>query len=179
MMGFAKRMTALVALSALAVGLGGCGGAKMWRGDVEVRPAAALVNQPGGAPTIRVDLVAVNDVDLGAWQARPMSKYWEPGDDLRASAEFKYTMTFTEGRTGAQTLAKKDAIWNEWKSRKAMHLLVLADLPGPHDDLPGDADERRIVLPLDSSRWPPNQKIRSVLKQAGVRCETPPKPPGQ
>jgi hypothetical protein len=157
-MGFAKRMTALVALSALAVGLGGCGGAKMWRGDVEVRPAAALVNQPGGAPTIRVDLVAVNDVDLGAWQARPMSKYWEPGDDLRASAEFKYTMTFTEGRTGAQTLAKKDAIWNEWKSRKAMHLLVLADLPGPHDDLPGDADDEPLAAESEDPDCPESSR---------------------
>ena len=178
-MGFSKRMTALAVAGALALGLGGCGGAKMWRGDVEVRPDAALVNQPGGAPTIRVDLVAVNDVDLNAWQAKAMSEYWEPGDALRTSAEFKYTMTFAEGRTGAQTLVKKDQIWNEWKSRGAMHLLVLADLPGSHQDLPGDTDARRKVLPLDSSRWEPNQKIRILLQRAGVRVETPPKPIGQ
>lgn len=179
MTGFMKRIAGLVVLGAVAVGLGGCGGSKMWRGDVEVRPDSALVNQPGGAPTIRVDLVGVNDVDLSAWQAKSMSEYWQPNDALRTSAEFKHTMTFTEGRTAPQMLAKKDPIWNEWKSRGAMHLLVLADLPGAHQDLPGDTDARRVVLPLDSSRWEANQQIKILLQRAGVRCETPPKPVGQ
>jgi hypothetical protein len=179
MMGLARRVAGFGLLAAMALGLGACGGAKMWRGDVEVRPDSALVKQAGGAPTIRVDLVGVNDVDLGAWQAKPMSEYWEPGDPLRASAEFKHTMTFAEGRTAPQTLTKKDPIWNEWKSRGAMHLLVLADLPGAHQDLPGDTDDRRVVLPLDSSRWEANQAIKILLQRAGVRCETPPKPVGQ
>jgi len=111
-----------------------------------------LKDENGVLKSIEVHIVAVNDVELPRWEHMSMSDYWEPDNPIRTSA-VKYVMTFGEGSPDSQVLAKSDPIWKTWlKQRKAKHLLVLAFLSGIKDQA-GMPDPRRIILPLDPSKW--------------------------
>jgi hypothetical protein len=107
-----------------------------------------------------------------------MSSYWEPGNPMRESA-VKYVMTFGASAAKEQILAKSDPIWQKWKERKATHLLVMAFLPGIKDQ-PGGADPRRIILPLDSSKWEKRYWGNDTIKvQLGAGGLTPLRQPNK
>ncbi|MCC6661563.1 MAG: hypothetical protein IT437_11835 [Phycisphaerales bacterium] len=165
----------------LAAGLGGCSGGPgaMGRYDIEVSMDPELAQQTGGAPQVRVDLVGVNDMDFSRWSGESMSGYWSSGSALRSeSRESRHEITFGPGNTGTKTLSKKDKIWDKWKAGRVMHLFVLASLPGVGmADRPGAEDGRRLILPLDSKRWPGTSVIKVLVQKSRVTCTTPPAPP--
>jgi hypothetical protein len=104
--------------------------------------------------SVDVHLVGINWSEKEQWENESMTKYWQPNNQLRESAK-KYTHVIRFGEEPCEKiLSKKEPIQKVWKRRKAKYLFVLADLPGLHQDLPGNADARRLQLPApDSVCW--------------------------
>lgn len=176
-MGMMKRLVVLVLVGYAAAAIGCAGGPRMGRYDVVVSMDPALVNEPGGAPSVTVNLVGVNDAEAEKWNAKNMNEYWTPNDPLRQdAASYAHVMQFGPGRSEPKTLSKDDPIWNTWSNSGAMHLFVLADLPGSHEARPGSADARRLVLPLDRRRWEAGKPIEIELQRSTIRLKTQMKP---
>jgi hypothetical protein len=151
-----------------AMGLG-CSGPHMSRHDVVVSMDESL-KVAGTTPTVRVDIVGIPDTEREQWAGKTINDYWRAGDGLRKDAVARKEMSFAAGRTESQTLKKTDSQWDEWAKRKAMHLVIIADLSG-------GTDGRRLILPLDSTRWKPEDKtIKIVVQSSRLRCDTDPEP---
>jgi hypothetical protein len=111
-----------------------------------------LRDKIGSVKTVEVDLVGVNESELERWKQMSVKEFWEPDNAIRAGAK-KYVMTFGQGNLPKQILVKKDPIWKIWiGDRKAKYLVVLAYLHWIKDQ-PGEADPRRVILPLEVEKW--------------------------
>jgi hypothetical protein len=98
--------------------------------------------------SVEVDLIGAIEREKAYWEAYPIDKYWEPGDPGRRAAE-KITIRLDDGQ--AKALPLPDPIWDQWLSRGAVYLVVIAHLPG---DFKGMArDPRREVLSLEAKHW--------------------------
>jgi hypothetical protein len=126
-------------------------------------------------PVIEVHLIGISEADHAQWSQYSMSRYWQPNDALRRSAN-KKVMSFGSGRPDVHVLTADDPIWKQWLSAGATRLYVLAFLPRHFDDAPGALDPRRRILPLDQCRWKRkrNQTIRLTLLPTEVRVDTKP-----
>lgn len=176
-----KAMAMAIGLGAAAIGVGCSSTDGMSRHDVTVALAPELTAPGSTTPSVRVDIVAVNPTEAARWESYSMSEYWSRPDSLRAGAD-RHEMAFAPGNTEPKTLKKSDPIWNTWggpdaSKRSGMQLFILADLPGSHQDLPGGQDDRRVVLPLDRSRWDGEEPIRITVLPTRLKSEASPKPP--
>jgi hypothetical protein len=163
----------LAGLISLASLLGGCATApkpQAYSIKVELDPALA-------GTSLQVDVMGANKVsDLPKWESYSVTEYWQPGNVARRDAR-KATMQFGRGRPESQILAANDPRWSEWMNTGAQYLVILADLPGSWTDRPGNADPRRVILPLDKSEWVKGTgTIEFVIQQSGIRLVTPKKP---
>ncbi len=167
-------VTAMVAVVSCV--LGGCG---MFGGgpkyDVMVSLDEAWTSG-GRAPTLEVDLVGANPSQAGQLRSASVSQYFSAGDPFRA-AQDKATLTFTSQDPSPKTLSKSDPIWAKWNAAGATDLFVLVNLPGIPDQ-PGDADPRRLILPLDPARWT-GRELDIAIRRSGPVVLTPQKPVGQ
>jgi hypothetical protein len=122
-----------------------------------------------------VDVVGVNPAGLSRWQEYSMSSYWKDGDPLRRDSKSdRFTFSFAEGQPLTQTLSVTNAQWNVWKAKGVTHLVVLAELPGPPDEKRGDANTRRLTLPLGECHWAKGTSTLNVLvQQSGIQVLTP------
>jgi hypothetical protein len=90
--------------------------------------------------SLQVDVVGANELsDLPKWQTYSVTEYWQPGNAFRRDAR-KATLAFGRGRPDTQSLAVDDPKWAEWLRTGALHLVLIADLPGPVSDQTGNAD---------------------------------------
>ena len=133
-----------------------------------------LRDKLGAVQSVEVNLVGVNETEFRRWEQMSMTKYWEPDNKIRLNAK-KHVMTFGQGHPNEQSLRKNAPIWREWLSdRKATHVFILGYLPWIRDDQPGDADPRRIILPLKVSQWEwylwGADTIRVQLGSGGITC---------
>lgn len=166
-----KRPHLFLAFAALLVG--GCATVpKPQAFSVSLTLDPALVGT-----SVQVDLVGANELtDLPKWQNYSVTEYWQPGNAFRRDAR-KYTAQFSRDQPNTQMLLVGDSIWREWLNTGALHLVIIADLPGANTDLPGNADPRRLILPLDKAIWPKGTTTLQVLVQeSGLRLLTPRKP---
>ena len=117
--------------------------------------------------SVEVHLVGVNRFEKDQWDQVSMTDYWTPGNRLRESAK-EYTKVIQFGKEPCErTLSKKDPIHKVWKKRKADYLFIMADLPGIFNDVPGNADERRLRLPAVNSKcWKVTEKTINIAIQA-------------
>jgi hypothetical protein len=164
-------LAALGVMSLMAVGCS-CAPAKL---NVTVSLDDAM-RQKLEARKIEVDIVALNSKQSDRWETYPMTKFWEPNDDLRESVD-SYKMIFDPAKADPQTLAKSDPHWAKWFANSGggdMQLYVLALLPGLYDDAPGDKDPRRQILPLGSCRWN-STDVKLLVQKDGIITITPPK----
>ncbi len=140
---------------------------------------AGLRDKIGAVQSIQVDIVGVNDVEFRRWQQVSMNEYWEPDNAMRRSAK-KVVMTFGEGYPSTQVLQDDNPIWKVWKDeRQATRLFILAYMPWIQADQPGDADPRRIILPLKPDCWEGwfgNNEIPVVVGSGGLTPLRQPKP---
>jgi hypothetical protein len=176
-----KATLAAIGIGMAAMGIGCSSTPGMSRHDVTVSLAPELTAPGAPLTSVRVDVVAVNSTEASRWENASMSEYWSKPDSLRNSGE-RYEMAFAPGNTGPKTLKASDPIWNRWGApnpaqKSGMMLLILADLPGAHQDMMGSQDDRRVVLPLDSNRWDGETPIHITVQQTRLRCDTPPKEP--
>ncbi|MHC5060821.1 MAG: hypothetical protein ACYTFK_07035 [Planctomycetota bacterium] len=138
--------------------------------------------------SVEVHLVGVNRFEKSRWESVSMTDYWKPGSDLRQSSKgYRQTVQFPiraetllKGETPClRSIAAKDKhpIWDIWKARSAEYLFVLADLPRgakKFEDLKGNADARRLCLPLSSGCWSKG-KIDISVEAANIVSLTIPK----
>ena len=138
--------------------------------------------------SVEVHLVGVNRFEKSRWESVSMTDYWKPGSDLRQSSKgYRCTIQFP---LKPETLLKdetpcrrnitekaKHPIWNIWKARSAEYLFILSDLPRgakKFEDLKGNADARRLCLPLRGDCWSKG-KIDLSIEAANVVSLTIPK----
>ena len=125
--------------------------------------------------TVMVDLLGANEIsDLPKWQRYSVTEYWQPGNVFRRDAR-KAAMEFGRDRPTVQTLAMTDPHWNEWLKTGAMHLVIVADIPGVVNDQAGNADPRRLIVPLDKAVWGKAEVIDIMVNESGLRLVTPKK----
>lgn len=153
--------------------LGGCAS-----GPQPQAYSVTLTLDPALAGTsVQVDLVGANELtDLPKWQSYSVTEYWQPGNPFRRDAR-KYTVQFSRDQPNTQMLLVGDSIWREWLNTGALHLVIMADLPGAVTDQMGNADPRRLILPLDKAVWDSKVGTLQVLVQeSGLKLLTPRKP---
>ncbi len=124
--------------------------------------------------SIQIDLIGANPVsDLPKWQTTSVTEYWQPDNAQRRDAD-KGVLQFGPGKPNVQTFASTDPVWNRWLSTGATYLVVLVDLPGISADREGNADPRRLILPLDVKKWPSDVKALELrVQESGIRLLTP------
>lgn len=132
------------------------------------------LDAPLQGSSVQIDLVGVNDTsDLPKWQTYSVTEYWQPGNPFRRDAR-KSTIEFGRGKPNTQGLLSTDPRWAEWLRTGALHLVIVADLPGAVTDQAGNADPRRVILPLDRAAWNSKTATLEVLVQeSGLRLMTP------
>jgi hypothetical protein len=138
--------------------------------NIEVRLDDAL---KGKCQT--VDVVGVNPAGLARWQDYSMSAYWKDGDPLRRDSKSeRIIFNFDEGKPLTQSLSVTNPQWANWRAKGVAHLLILAELPGHHDDKRSDSDDRRLTLPLGECHWAKGTNTLNVLvQQSGIQVLTP------
>lgn len=178
MRGMMKMALMLGLVASAAIGVG-CGSSGMGRYDVNVAldPAVATAQS---VPTIAVNIFGANSVEEARWASESMTNYWMPGGQLRQefAGQIK-EFNFGPGATQAQTLSRNDPIWETWQKHGAQTLFIVANLPGGHEDKPGAADSRRLILPLAKDRWQSGQAIQITVQRGRIRADTQPLPPKQ
>lgn len=134
-----EMKTSLSILAAIAL-LPGCASVKTLQIGAQGGMAAA---------SIQVDVVP----DSPAIQAVPVSQYFLPGNAVRAAANPK-TVRFGAGQPATQEVSA---------SGLGKRAVVIAQLPGGHSDMSGDADSRRKTIPL-SGKLPNGTKVTPVMR---------------
>ena len=141
------------------------------------RTVNVIANEDICNKSVEVHLVGVNRFEKDQWETMSMTDYWEPENKMRKSArDYTYVIQFGQ-EPCEKTLAIKEPIRKIWKKRKVEYLFVLADMPGLFDDMPGNADARRLRLPSPgSSCWGMRQrKINISIESGNVVALTIPK----
>ncbi len=172
-----------VALPLLLAAAVGCTGMGRFDLDVTLDPQAFQA-ELSTVPSVEVNFVAVNRVEHPVWHAYSVTKYWMPDDPQRVTSARQgqtAVVTFGEQPPYTQVLSRTNQVWDRWRAKGAMHLMVLCNYPRTAQDKPGEADVRRIVLPLEKQRWAGyfwgRRRIRFHVSPRGIDCLTPPKPP--
>ncbi len=160
-------VSAIAGVGLLLVGCASQPKARSYGLRVELDPALA-------GSTIQVDIIGANDVaDLPKWQTYSVTSYWQPGNPMRRNAD-KATLEFGLGKNTVQTFDSDDPRWKRWIDSGALHLVILADLPGVPEDQPGNADPRRLILPLDAHQWPRGvSTVELRIQESGIKLLTP------
>jgi hypothetical protein len=167
------RLTSFLALAGLVLGLlAGCSTAPT---PTQYSLSFKLDKALEGT-SLAVDIIGANAVsDLPKWEAYSITDYWQPGNVTRRDAD-KASLEFGRGRPTTQVFSSTDPKWNQWLKTGALHVVVIVDLPGIPSDKQGNADPRRLILPLDKAQWPSGQKtIEVLIQESGVRLLTPKK----
>ena len=101
------------------------------------------------AASIEVD-VAKDSPEL---RAVSVSQYFAPGNPLRNAAH-PYTARFGAGQSSVREFPATGL---------GSRAIIIAQLPGGHSDVPGDADSRRKILPL-SGKMPDGRKLTPIMR---------------
>lgn len=103
--------------------------------------------------SVQVDLIGIPAEELDRFVNYSVTSYFEPGDSLRAGA-VKETLSFRRDAPEVQLLSARSPIWTDWiENRGAAYVVILADTPGLKEDEPGNADSRRLIIPLHQAKW--------------------------
>lgn len=165
--GLVRLVVSVVVGSAFAAVLAGCGGPR-FNVQVKVNEQWAAT---GRVPTLEVDLVGANPSDAAILSRKDLLEYFAAGDDIRSTYP-KKTLTFTKSDPEPKTLEKSDPVWQAWDQKQVDQLFVLVNLPGIAGSLPGDADPRRLILPLDTTRWA-STDLEVEVNSGGLVVNTP------
>lgn len=130
--------------------------------------------------SVEVHLIGINRLEKDRWETTSMSDYWAPGNILRESTvgqPYMRVVRFGESQSCSVVIKGNDPIRKIWKNKQAEHLVVLADLLGTFDDLPGNADARRLRLPIKDKCWKGDIEISIepgnivALKMPKAKCD--------
>ena len=165
---------ALIPLAVLALFVGsGCATSAGKPRSFEVR---VTVDKSLEFTSLQVDLIGANTLaDLPKWTTYSVTSYWQPDNPQRRDAN-KITHQFGHGLPASVVLGREDPRWQEWLRSGVAHLVVMADLPGVATDQPGNADPRRLIIPLDRKLWSYGAPLEIVIQEGGIKLLTKQKP---
>ena len=118
-------------------------------GCASVRTLQITAEGGMAAASIQVDVAP----DSPALQSVPVSRYFLPGNAVRAGAKAR-TVRFGQGQPATQEISA---------SGLGGRAVIIAQLPGARMDASGDADSRRKTIPL-SGQLPSGEKVTSVMR---------------
>ncbi|RFC44875.1 MAG: hypothetical protein DVB28_000851 [Verrucomicrobia bacterium] len=121
--------------------------------------------------SIQVDIAGVNQLERGIVEGAPISKYFQPGNTVRLGLQTQ-AMRFGGDQPFSQSVTAESPVWKGWLAKKSVDIVVLADVPGVFDDLPGEADPRRKILPL-SGKTAPKGVVNLEIFEGGLRFSNP------
>jgi hypothetical protein len=174
-----KNLVGLLVIAFLALASVGCCDPQRYKVTIELDPdmkqRLADLNRD-----MVVDIVAIPPGEYQRWEDYPMTKYFTPPYELRNSVKDEVvTLTFNANNT-SKSIAENDPVWNKWlagaNSKSPPHLYILAQLPGTTEDLQGDKDPRRQILPLGSCRWDGAKEIKVLVQRDRIKTTTGYKP---
>lgn len=182
-------MAMRIPLCLLALLMTGCGGgywgpvlevsppdAVMGRYDVSVSTGRILDAPSMSERVIQIDVIALTNEQYceQGWYKHDLVTYFDSnGDELRDNAPVWRT-TYSAGDT-PKILSANDPLWALWEAEHATHLVIIAEKTEVGEDGNND-DARRIVLPLDRSRWL-DDAIELRLMSSGLVLKTRRLPP--
>ena len=132
----------LLLVAVLASGLALSTGCSSRLSTVNLQGSASVA-----AASVQVDVVGLNSGNQ-TLKAIPVPQYWR-GANAQSKADTK-SFRFGPNSPQTYTVGPNDPIWKHWSATGATEVMVIADLPGVFSDLPGDADQRRKIIPLAS-----------------------------
>ena len=154
----------------VAIGQGCAKGPEMAERNVMVTLDDSLAR----ATAVEVNLIGANATEYARLTNRPVEDYWRDVATERAPAD-RFIMKLS-GSDRSRTLSKADPVWQKWREKGAMHLFIIAFIPGINASGVGDTDPRRVILPLDKNRWKDLVDIRVIVSQSGLSVPTQPEP---
>jgi hypothetical protein len=168
--------------------MSGCGGGGTWGPVLEVSPPDCVMGRFDVTVStgriqddprfitsdVEIDVIALTNDQycIDGWYKHDLQDYFSvTGDSLRdASPVWKAKFNATDD--DPKTLSSDDPLWSIWEAEEATHLVILAKQMGE-----GSGDSaRRLVLPLDRSRWH-DDKIELRLMKSGLVLRTRRLPP--
>lgn len=120
--------------------LGSCTTLALFAGCSSLRTVNVNEDAALAGASVPVDIVPIT-AQNAAVETAPVREYWRPGSPLRKPG-VATTLRFGSGQSQAQSVSKN------WQSLGAKKVVVIADLPGVFQDLPGDSDPRRKTIPV-------------------------------
>ncbi|MFT3784278.1 MAG: hypothetical protein QM790_19900 [Nibricoccus sp.] len=135
--------------------------------EVRVKVDESLANT-----SLQVDLIGANSLaDLPKWTTYSITEYWQPDNPLRKDATH-LTAQFGRGLPITVTVPRDHPHWLSWLKSGVAHLVIIADLPGIANDQLGNADPRRLIIPLDKKLWPRRAPLEILVKDSGLKLLT-------
>jgi hypothetical protein len=130
------------------------------------------VDKPLERTSLQVDLIGANTLaDLPKWTSYSVTDYWQPDNPQRRDAS-KITFQFGRGFPIKVSISRDDPLWQTWLKSGVAHLVVMADLPGVATDQVGNADPRRLIIPLDKKLWPSGAPLELIIQEGGIKLLT-------
>lgn len=181
-----------VIFALLMIIMAGCSGGGTWGPVLEVSPpdcvmgrydvtvsAGRIQDDPRFITSdVEIDVIALTNDQycIDGWYKHDLKKYFNAnGDSLRDNSSV-WRARFNANDSDPKTLTSDDPIWSVWAAEEATHLVILAK---QMNEGSGDST-RRIVLPLDRSRWhDDNIELRLMKSGLVLRTRRLPPWPGQ
>ncbi len=130
------------------------------------------VDQTLAGASLQVDLVGANSLsDLPKWTSYAVTEYWQPDNPHRRDAA-RITYQFGAKLPNQVFLDGEDPMWKKWFDSGVSYLVVFADLPGSTTDQAGNADPRRLIIPLDRKLWKRGVPLDILIQEGGVKIRT-------
>jgi hypothetical protein len=181
------RCCAMTLLAACVLGIAACG-PKPFSGTVNISPTAKFKEQTGLLPTIELDVIGVNAIELQRWKAYPIDNYWTPGNTFRGNAAHA-TFLMTTASPGPFQVGSWTNERDTWKKSGATSLVLIANLPGAWRPRPATAkgppppgvhwyegkdDPRRLIVPWTQGAYGMFTNTVDInMGPSGLRLMTP------
>lgn len=154
------RICVAAMIAMLGICFAGCA-PKPFSGTVNIAPTAKFKEQTGLLPTIELDVIGVNAIELQRWKSYPVDNYWTPGNSFRGNAS-RASYLMTTSNPGPFQVGSWTSQRNTWMKAGATSLVLIANLPGAWRSRPptakgppppgvhwyeGKDDPRRLIVP--------------------------------
>jgi len=131
---FFRNILTISSMTALAAGFTAC---------TSLHTVNLTADHTVASSSVQVDVVGVNKNDKSI-ETAPLRQYWQPGSPVRSNSNMS-TVRFGPGQNQTQTIE------GNWGGKGESEVVVIADLPGAFQDMPGAADPRRLIIPVSKA----------------------------
>ena len=181
-----RRLTSLLAALPLCL-LSACS-PQPYSGTINIVAADTFKERTGLLPTVQLDVIGVNAIELQRWKSYPVSEYWTTENTFRESAP-RQSFILTTAQPGPFQIGSWTSERKAWKESGATTLVLIADLPGAWRPRPPGAkgsppqgvhwyevknDPRRLVVPWTQDAYGMfTNQVEIALRPNGMRLQTP------